>query len=197
MSDTADLPSASGATAGRLIPAAQSVPAVREPYRQLGGYPGSALDTPKEAGLDLFQYWRILRKRRWLIITTIASFLALGTVASLMPTLLYTATVLLQIDRNVAKIVEQGNVTPLEGSDFEFLRTQYELLQSRTMAERVASALKLGNDPDFLKQREFSIVGAVRGILKSAPFPAARKSTTVYSSGPPPAPYWRIAQCAR
>ncbi len=172
MSDTADLPSASGATAGRLIPAAQSVPAVREPYRPLGGYPGSALDTPKEAGLDLFQYWRILRKRRWLIITTIASFLALGTVASLMQTPLYTATVRLQIDRNVAKIVEQGNVTPLEGSDFEFLRTQYELLQSRTMAERVASALKLGNDPDFLKQREFSIVGAVRGILKSAPFPA-------------------------
>jgi len=89
-----------------------------------------------------------------------------------MQTPLYTATVRLQIDRNVAKIVEQGNVTPLEGSDFEFLRTQYELLQSRTMAERVASALKLGNDPDFLKQREFSIVGAVRGILKSAPFPA-------------------------
>ena len=29
------------------------------------------------------------------------------------------------------------------------MRTQYELLQGRTMAERVASALKLGEDPDF------------------------------------------------
>src|SRR5260370_6741807 len=97
------------------------------------------------------------------------AFVALGTVASLMQTPLYTATVRLQIDRNVARIVEQGNVTPLEGADFEFLRTQYELLQSRTMAERVVSALKLGNDPDFLKPREFSIVGEMWGILKSAP----------------------------
>jgi capsular exopolysaccharide synthesis family protein len=175
MSDTAKPANPSGPTAGRLIPAAQSVPAVREPYRPPGGYAGSALDAPRDAGLDLLQYWRILSKRRWLIISTIASFLALGTVASLMQTPLYTATVRLQIDRNVAKIVEQGNVSPLEGSDSEFLRTQYELLQSRTMAERVASALKLGNDPDFLKQRELSIVGAARGILKSAPFPAGEQ----------------------
>src|SRR5260370_41569003 len=171
MSDTAKPSNPSGPTAGRLIPAAQSVPAVREPYRPPGGYAGSALDAPRDAGLDLFQYWRILSKRRWLIISTIASFLALGTVASLMQTPLYTATVRLQIDRNVAKIVEQGNVTPVEGADFEFLRTQYELLQSRTMAERVASALKLGNDPDFLKPREFSIVGAVMEIHETDPPP--------------------------
>jgi polysaccharide biosynthesis transport protein len=176
MNDTADLSNATGATAGRLIPAAQSVPAAREPYRAPGGYPGSVLDAPKEAGLDLFQYWRILNKRRWLIISTIASLVALGTVASLMQTPLYTATVRLQIDRNVAKIVEQGNVTPVEGTDFEFLRTQYELLQSRTMAERVASALKLGNDADFLKPREFSIVGAVMGVLQSSPRPAGEKN---------------------
>ncbi len=176
MSDIADVSNASGATAGRLIPAAQSVPAARDPYRALGGYPGSGLDAPREAGFDLFHYWRILNKRRWLIISTTASFIVLGTVASLMQTPLYTATARLQIDRNVAKIVEQGNVTPIEGADFEFLRTQYELLQSRTMAERVASALKLGNDPDFLKPREFSIVGAVMDILKSAPLTAGEQN---------------------
>ena len=38
------------------------------------------------------------------------------------------------------------------------MKTQYELLEGRTMAERVASALKLGDDADFFKPRNFSIL---------------------------------------
>ena len=56
-----------------------------------------------------------------------------------------------------------------DSSDFEFGQTQYKLLQSRAMADRVVSALKLGADPDFLKPREFSLVGAVMRMLTSAP----------------------------
>ena len=39
------------------------------------------------------------------------------------------------------------------------------------MAERVVSALKLGDDPDFLKPRGFSIVGSVMGLLGLVPSP--------------------------
>ena len=110
--------------------------------------------------------WRILNKRKWLILGIAAAFVVLAAVRTLMQTPLYTATVRLQIDRNVAKIVQGDNVMPVEdASDFEFMQTQYELLQSRTMAERVASALRLGDDPDFLKPREFSLVGTVMGLL--------------------------------
>jgi succinoglycan biosynthesis transport protein ExoP len=41
------------------------------------------------------------------------------------------------------------------------------LLLGRTMAERVVSALKLGENPDFLKPRQFSILGAIRGLFSS------------------------------
>ncbi len=65
---------------------------------------------------------RILNKRKWLVLSVIIAFVALGAVDTLMKTPLYTATVRLQIDRNVAKVVEGGNVTPVEGLDFEFLQ---------------------------------------------------------------------------
>ena len=107
----------------------------------------------------LLEYWRIVNRRKWLIAGMAAAFLVFGAVRTLMTTPLYTATVRLQIDRNVAKVVEGGNVTPLEGADSRFLRTQYELLKSRAMAERVASALKLGEDADLFKPTGFSMSG--------------------------------------
>ena len=45
------------------------------------------------------------------------------------------------------------------------MRTQYELLKSRNMAERVVSALTLGDDPDLLKPRELSLLGLISGPL--------------------------------
>ncbi|MFX8172451.1 hypothetical protein ABTK94_19280, partial [Acinetobacter baumannii] len=41
-------------------------------------------------------------------------------------------------------------------NDSEFLRTQYELLLSRSMAERAVSALRLGDNEAFLSSRSGS-----------------------------------------
>ena len=117
------------------------------------------------------------------------AFVVLGAVRTLMETPLYTATVRLQIDRNVAKIVEGGNVTPVEGADTEFLRTQYELLQSRTMAERVAIALKLGEDTDFLQPTGFSLFGVLQEPAESSQGAAGPQggASAPTANAPPPA----------
>lgn len=153
-----------------LVPAASSTPALREPYGPLG-YPigtGETAAEPTTLHL-LLECWRILNKRKWLIVSIAATFLVIGAVRTLMQTPLYTATVRLQIDFNVAKIVESGNVTPVENLSLDFWRTQHELLQSRTMAERVASALKLGKDQDFFKPRKFSLLRSIGGLFASTP----------------------------
>jgi polysaccharide biosynthesis transport protein len=152
----------------QLTPAAPSLPAVRDPYGQ-NVYGNTLPDARDEGGLDLFEYWRILNKRKWLVLGILATVLALGVVATLMMTPVYTSTVRLQIDRNVSRVVDGGSVAPAEisGVDQEFFKTQYELLQSRAMAERITSTLRLGDDADFMNRRGFSPLGAVIGLLKS------------------------------
>jgi polysaccharide biosynthesis transport protein len=132
-----------------------------------GAYP-AAMD-PETAGLvsKLFEFWWILKRRKWVVLSVFLAFLTIGMLLTLMTTPLYTATVRLQVDRNVAKVVEGGNVAPLEGSDFEFMKTQYELLMGRTIGQRVVSELKLGSEPDFFKARGFSLTGAIRKLFAS------------------------------
>src|SRR5262249_30428414 len=74
-----------------------------------------------------------------------------------------------------AKVVEQGNIEP-SYSDFEFMQTQIQLLEGRAMASRVESALKLGDDSDFLKPRGFSITEAVEGLIGQGSFSSAEPS---------------------
>jgi succinoglycan biosynthesis transport protein ExoP len=144
----------------------QAMPAARDPYASLGGYGAASPDGEPSLGQMLLEYWRIFYKRKWLVASIALAFLMIGSVRTLMITPLYTASARLQIESNVTKVVEGGNVTPIEGHSTDFLRTQYELLQSRTMAERVASALRLGDDADFFKPRQFSILTFIKTALK-------------------------------
>jgi succinoglycan biosynthesis transport protein ExoP len=154
--------------AGRLVPVAnKGVPALRDPYRQIA-LGDSGMDEAGDGfGIGLREYLRIANKHKWLIIGVVAAFVALGLLRTLMQTPLYTSTVRLQIEKHRTKVVQAGEVMQSErGWGDDFLRTQYELLKSRAVAGRAVSALKLGDDTDFLKPRGFSIVSLLRGMLQ-------------------------------
>ena len=152
-----------------VVPAAQSLPTQYDPYGPARGYGTATSDERELFGVKVFDYLRIINKRKWLILGITLSFVALSAVRTLMETPLYTAAVRLQIDRNVARVVESGNINPVENADTEFMRTQYQILESRTMAERVASALKLGSDPGFFQSRSFSPIGWITGLISPSP----------------------------
>jgi capsular exopolysaccharide synthesis family protein len=164
---------------GKLVPIAHNnVPTALKPYGDVGAYMGGAYEAQDNFGFDFREYWRIFNKRKWLILSVLVAFGALGAVRTLMKTPLYTATVRLQIDRHAAEIVKGGNINPSRGGyNREFLKTQYELLKSRALAARVASALKLGDDDDFFAPRQVSIIGAVRGLFTSHTASKRQKTT--------------------
>lgn len=96
------------------------------------------------------QYLRIALRWRWVIAGAVVVLMALGLVLTLLATPQYTATATIEISR------EGGQVTNFEGVereasvyDQEFYQTQYGLLRSRALAERVASELRLVDDPAF------------------------------------------------
>ncbi|MGY0561511.1 GumC family protein [Luteimonas sp. A277] len=93
--------------------------------------------------IDLLAYWRILLKRRWLILGVLGGVVALSLLATLMMPPVYRSTATLQIDRESMQAMQVEGFNNAEGSAPDFLTTQYELLKSRALAERVANELQI------------------------------------------------------
>jgi capsular exopolysaccharide synthesis family protein len=105
-------------------------------------------------GLRLLEYWRIIYKHKWIIAAAIVVGLAIGLAVTLLTPKVYTADTTLEIDREASSPVGSvGDVTPMDrlARDQEFFQTQYGLLKSYSLAQRVAESENLVNDPTFLK----------------------------------------------
>ena len=114
--------------------------------------PGTELARARKPSMRpiLVEYWNILQRRKWLILGVLAGAVVLALVATLLTRPTYTATTQVQVSR------EENNVTNVRGvqsenagRDLEFYQTQYELLAARSLAERVARSLRLGQNEDF------------------------------------------------
>ena len=100
--------------------------------------------------IDLLAYWRMLVKRRWLIAAIIATVVAVALIRTLLTPPTFRATVVMQIDTESVQVMQVQGITPVQGGyDPEFRQTQFELLQSRSLAERVAEDLQLADSNIF------------------------------------------------
>jgi capsular exopolysaccharide synthesis family protein len=100
--------------------------------------------------VDILAYGRSLLRRRWTILATLMVALAIGAAVTLLTRPVYTAEATLQIDRETEKVVSRDEATPQDNFGEEFYETQYGLLRSRALAEKVAQNLGLLIDDDFI-----------------------------------------------
>jgi capsular exopolysaccharide synthesis family protein len=108
---------------------------------------------PAQAQTPLLrQYILVLMRRRYVILAVIAVCFLLALAATMLVTPQYTASASIEIAR------ESDRLTNFEGAkqesglaDQEFYQTQYGLLRSRSLSERVASQLRLVDDPKFFE----------------------------------------------
>ncbi len=102
----------------------------------------------------LVQVIGVARKRKWMLIGIIAASLLLGLIATLLATPQYTATSTIEIQREVRNFTNVAGAEADQNAaiDQEFYQTQYGLLQSRTLAERVAQELRVADDVKFFRQ---------------------------------------------
>jgi capsular exopolysaccharide synthesis family protein len=111
-----------------------------------------ALDM-REGGVNLQQYLHLALKYRWLLICAIALGIAGGVGATLLTTPVYRASATIQIDEEPAKVVAVESQRPSQTSGADkFYQTQYELLKSRALAQRVVAREGLANNPRFMGQ---------------------------------------------
>ena len=99
-------------------------------------------------------------KYRRLAAAICAGFLFGGFVITFLMPRVYTATTSLQIDREAAKVVRSQDSTAENQNDPQFYTTQYELLKSSALAERVVSSLSLADRKEFA-ETEVSFLGRI------------------------------------
>lgn len=121
---------------------------------------------PEASDFNFVQYWRLLLKHRLVIGGCMAAAVLLGLIATLLTTPVYRATTTIQIDKEAAQIVDVQGVEPEGTGDREYYQTQYELIASRSLAERIVERLNLADDEQFLAQRRQSPTTALRGLLR-------------------------------
>ena len=98
----------------------------------------------------LSQYWRVLMKRRKLILGSIVLAVAIGVVAALLSKPVYSAASTIEIAREAASVVDMDDSQAAQPNDPEFYQTQYSLLESRSLAESVVDDLRLARNEAFL-----------------------------------------------
>lgn len=117
---------------------------------------GWAADEDGPPVFDLAAYWRLALKHRILLIACFLSALAIGAALTLIMTPIYTAQATLQIDRESARVFNSEDVTPRENlsQGEDFYQTQYGLLRSRSLTERVVDSLGLASSDQALASLE-------------------------------------------
>ena len=101
-------------------------------------------DEEADDSLSVKDVLRVLAKHKWLLMAAMMLCTAVAVLQALTTTPVYQATVLLQIDRPPARILQfNKDVDAQQEDDFLSQQTNIELLQSRSLAERVIDDLQL------------------------------------------------------
>jgi succinoglycan biosynthesis transport protein ExoP len=137
---------------------------------------------PYEEEAHLKDYWRVLVRHRWTVLT----FFLVTVVATAAWTFttrpIYTATATLRIEREAPKVLEFEEVIKADPED-EYYQTQYKILQSRTLANRVIGLLALDQHAEFQELEEANWLGRTwvwfRGqLVRWLPVPPPRPDGT-------------------
>jgi polysaccharide biosynthesis transport protein len=103
-----------------------------------------AAEAAADEAIHFLDLWHIIVKRKWAVIAFFLFAVVTTLVATSLMTPIFRAAISIKIERDAPKVVKYEEVTPTEQTyDTDFYKTQYELLKSRTLAERVVEQLNL------------------------------------------------------
>ncbi|NDC58783.1 MAG: polysaccharide biosynthesis tyrosine autokinase [Alphaproteobacteria bacterium] len=108
-----------------------------------------------EEGTDLFQpreFLAMLARRSWLIVGVLVLGLSITAAITLATPPKYRASASIEVQREETQILQGAEVQPATIADSEHMATQYALLRSRALAERVAEVLDLPSDERYAPQ---------------------------------------------
>lgn len=164
--------------------------------------PFSPWDTPQREP-HLLDYWRILRKYQWSILSFLLAVVTFVTIATLRMHPVFEATARVEIDN------ENTNFLPFKSDSYEmymdmenYIETQSKILQSETLALQTIQSTGLGDLPEFggqpgkaskhaavpisaANQARPPALGAFLGSLRVKRVPNSRLLDATFEAGDP------------
>jgi capsular exopolysaccharide synthesis family protein len=141
--------------------------------QQVGKSRGLGGDVNEAIGLH--DRWRTIVRRRWLVIPFLLATVVVTGIVTLRQTKIYDATCTIIIDLSAPKVLEKETVQEVVESGSggywiskEFYETQYKVLASRTVAQRVVDKLQLGANPHFLGLGDKKDLGELERLKQRA-----------------------------
>lgn len=124
----------------------------------------------KKKEIDLMEYWQIILKRKWVIVTVAGSLIFLVGVLSFLATPIYESTSTLLIEERTSKMLSIEEAFRYQSPvvrDLSFFNTQLELLKSKSLVERVARKLNILSRPEFGsgKKQKKSLLASVKALI--------------------------------
>jgi polysaccharide biosynthesis transport protein len=133
-----------------------------------GGYPDVIVQGGGQDEPHLLDYVKVLYKRRWVAGTAFTVVFLLVTVYTFTATPVYEATTKLLIESDNPNIVSFQEVINEQAAKLDYYQTQYNVLQSRSLARRTIHSLKLAEREEFgaePAEPKFSVMASVGGAL--------------------------------
>ncbi|MHA2052190.1 MAG: GumC family protein [Candidatus Hodarchaeales archaeon] len=133
----------------------------------------------KSKSLDLWEYWGVIVKRKWVIITFASALVFISGVFSFLSTPKYKATTTLLIEEEASKILsieETFSYQPQIFRDLRFFNTQLKLLKSKSLAERVTRRMNLISHEEFVSEENKSLIDSIKELISFKWIKAKNKS---------------------
>ncbi|MBS1810013.1 MAG: polysaccharide biosynthesis tyrosine autokinase [Acidobacteria bacterium] len=120
----------------------------------------------------LQDYWRIIKRRKLLILLVILGCTTLGTLFSYRYKSLYQAQAILEVGKDNPTIIKTGD-TVIQAADYD-VRTALQVIQSDPLIEEVIYSLRLNNNPNFTDLSQTRSIGdTFKAVFGGAPKPTS------------------------
>lgn len=106
-------------------------------------------EDPSDDSFNVHDVIGVLLARKWMIAALTIAGMLIAFALTLRVVPMFSSTATIEILQQEVQIIEGTNVGPELVADGAYMETQYRLIKSRSIAERVAEELNLLNDPRY------------------------------------------------
>ncbi|MFH0925539.1 MAG: polysaccharide biosynthesis tyrosine autokinase [bacterium] len=104
---------------------------------------------PKNQEIHLRDYYNIIQKRKWTVLTFLFITVIIVTIGSFKIKPVYKSTAQIVIEKENPNVLSFKEVMSVDTSDTDYYQTQYKIIASRSLARSVIKQLDLGKTIEF------------------------------------------------